>query len=157
MGSTDHTIKVKAARQTIAVKMRTVCAALVMAASACAENMVQQQQQYYPAQRSDIVDAGDWVSVPTNYNPAQPHTARNPFELGIHQGAGVDTLPIIKWGVGAVLIMLIVSTVLSLGKKVWPRMSELMVTEKGRSLEQVSSLAQYAFEAFEKYQALNEN
>merc|ERR1712086_320443 len=147
MGSSDHTIKVKAARQTIAVKMRTVCAALVMAASTWAENMVQQQQQYYPAQRSDIVDAGEWVSVPTNYNPAQPHTARNPFELGIHQGAGVDTLPII----------IIVSTVLSLGKKVWPRMSELMVTEKGRSLEQVSSLAQYAFEAFEKYQALNEN
>ena len=46
--------------------------------------------------------------------------------------------------------MLIVSTVLSLSKKVWPRISELMVTEEGRSLEQMSSLAQYAFDAFKK-------
>ena len=78
------------------------------------------------------------------------------FRLGINAGIGVDTLPIIKWGVGAVIIMLVVSTVLSLGKKIWPRISELMVTEEGRSLEQMSSLAQYAFEAIEKYQALNE-
>jgi len=55
--------------------------------------------------------------------------------------------------------MLIVSTALSIGKKFWPVLSRFIPEEEldaGRSLEQMSSLAQYAFEAFEKYQALND-
>ena len=65
--------------------MKTVCAALVMAASAYAENMVQHQQQYaYPEQRSDdntVVESGDWYAVPAGQNPYQTQQpARNPFE-----------------------------------------------------------------------------
>ena len=53
--------------------------------------------------------------------------------------------------------MLIVSTAISVGTKVWPRISDMInVAEEARSMEHMSSLAQYAFEAFEKYQALND-
>ena len=68
--------------------MKTICAAIVMAASAYADTVVQHQQQHQPhytyaEQRSDdtILDAGEWVTVPHNYNPYQPQpAAKNPFE-----------------------------------------------------------------------------
>ena len=63
----------------------------------------------------------------------------------------------LRWGLGAVVIMLIVSTVVSIAQKVWPKVKELgMMAEQARSLDQVTSLAQTAWEAFEKYQALND-
>ena len=55
--------------------------------------------------------------------------------------------------------MLIVSTAISIGQKVWPNIKDIINSNaEGRSLDDMSmtSLAQYAFEAFEKYQALNE-
>ena len=58
-----------------------------------------------------------------------------------------------------IIIMLIVSTAISVGQKLWPSIKDLINSNaEGRSLDDVSmtSLAQYAFEAFEKYQALNE-
>ena len=66
---------------------------------------------------------------------------------------------ILTWGLGAVILMLIISNGLSISKKILPVLSRFIPEEDldaGRSLEQVSSLAQHAFEAFEKYQALNE-
>ena len=46
--------------------------------------------------------------------------------------------------------MLIVSTALSIGHKLYPSIAEFMATNaEGRSLDEMSSLAQYAFEAFE--------
>ena len=52
---------------------------------------------------------------------------------------------------------MIVSTALSIGHKLWPSIAEFMATNaEGRSLDEMSSLAQYAFEAFEKYQTLND-
>jgi len=167
--------------------MKTFCAAVVMAASAFAENIApqvnqqfvqqHQEQQYNTGadQRQDgnVVSAGEWINVgdnqwanapqnewanvPDQWGYAQPSPARNPWEFGFNGGLGIDTQPIIKWGLGAVLIMLIVSTAISVGTKVWPRISDMInVAEEARSLEQVSSLAQYAFQAFEKYQALND-
>ena len=57
--------------------------------------------------------------------------------------------------------MLIVSTALSLGSKLLPQIGELIAgNAEGRSLgsiNDVSTLAQYAYEALEKYQALNEH
>ena len=53
--------------------------------------------------------------------------------------------------------MLIISTAFSLGQKLYPNIAELVASNaEGRSLEEMSSLAQYAFEAFEKYQTLND-
>ena len=148
-----------------------------MAASAFAENIeVEVSQQFaqpqysYVDQRSeqwdspDIVSAGQWVTVGDNSDPwgpaQQASPARNPFGVDINAGFGLDTKPILKWGLGAVLLMLIVSTALSVGKKVWPMISKMIPAAGAmggaRSLEEMSSLAQTAFEAFEKYQALNE-
>ena len=55
--------------------------------------------------------------------------------------------------------MLIVSTVISLGQKILPTILDNLPPREdgGRSLEDLSSLAQHAFDAFEKYQRLNEN
>ena len=62
-----------------------------------------------------------------------------------------------RFGLGAIIIMLIVSTALSIGIKLYPNIVEFVTTNaEGRSLDEMSSLAQYAFEAFEKYQSLNE-
>ena len=53
--------------------------------------------------------------------------------------------------------MLIVSTALSIGLKLYPNIMEIVASSaEGRSLDEMSSLAQYAFEAFEKYQSLND-
>ena len=80
------------------------------------------------------------------------------FRVAVQGGFGLDTAPILRWGLGAIIIMLIVSTAISLGKKFLPLISKLIPEEEldtARSLEQMTSLAQYAYEAFEKYQALN--
>ena len=70
---------------------------------------------------------------------------------------GFEANSALRFGLGAIIIMLIVSTILSIGQKLYPSIAEFMATNaQGRSLEEVSSLAQYAFEAFEKYQSLNE-
>ena len=62
-----------------------------------------------------------------------------------------------RFGLGAIIIMLIVSTALSIGIKLYPNIVEFVNTNaQGRSLDEMSSLAQYAFEAFEKYSTLNE-
>ena len=79
------------------------------------------------------------------------------FSVGIQGGAQADVLPLVKWGLGAVILMLIVSTILSLGKKLWPRMADLPVIEEARSLGEMSTLAKFAFEAFDKFQELNNN
>ena len=73
-------------------------------------------------------------------------------------GLGLGATPFLRWGLGAVILMLIVSTVFSLGKKLLPTILDNLPREAGgRSLEDLSSLAQHAFDAFEKYQLLNEN
>jgi len=151
--------------------MKIFCAAVLMAASAFAENIApqypeniaprvsqqfvqyqhQQPQYHYAEQRQDVINAGPWRVVPQN----QPPPPVNP--IGFRAGFGLDAYPALKWGLAAVLIMLIVSTVLSVGKKIWPKISDMInVAEEARSMEHMSSLAQYAFEAFEKYQALND-
>ena len=62
-----------------------------------------------------------------------------------------------RFGLGAIIIMLIVSTALSIGLKLYPNIMEIVASSaEGRSLDEMSSLAQYAFEAFEKYSTLNE-
>merc|ERR1712038_302759 len=126
--------------------MKTVCISLLMAGTAFAQTVQQ---------------TGPWVRVPNDYNPNQPPAyqtqQRNPFDVGIQGGAQADILPLIKWGVGAVIIMLILSTTLSLGKKLWPRMMDLPVIEEARSLGEMSTLAKFAFEAFDKFQELNNN
>ena len=75
----------------------------------------------------------------------------------VNSGVGLSGTPVLRWGLGAIIIMLIVSTTISLGQKLWPKAQELIdnAQGEGRSLD-MSSLAQYAYEAFEKYQALNE-
>ena len=69
---------------------------------------------------------------------------------------GLSGTPLLRWGLGAVVIMLVISTALSLAQKLVPRMGELVTMDmpEGRSLD-VSSLAQYVFQALERYQALN--
>ena len=53
------------------------------------------------------------------------------------------------------IIMLVVSVLLSISSKFFPDIARLTVTEEARSLEEMSSLAKFAFEAFEKFQAMN--
>ena len=69
---------------------------------------------------------------------------------------GLSGTPLLRWGLGAVVIMLVISTALSLAQKLVPRMGDLVTMDmpEGRSLD-VSSLAQYVFQALERYQALN--
>ena len=77
----------------------------------------------------------------------------------VNAGLGLDSNSLLRWGLGAIIIMLIVSTAISIGQKVWPNIKDIINSNaEGRSLDDMSmtSLAQYAFEAFEKYQALNE-
>ena len=79
------------------------------------------------------------------------------FSASAQAGLGFEANSALRFGLGAIIIMLIVSTILSIGQKLYPSIAEFMATNaQGRSLEEVSSLAQYAFEAFEKYQSLNE-
>ena len=62
-----------------------------------------------------------------------------------------------RFGLGAIIIMLIVSTALSIGLKLYPNIMEIVASSaEGRSLDEMSSLAKYAYEAFEKYQSLND-
>ena len=89
-------------------------------------------------------------------------------ELSIHSlcrridgGLGLSASPVLRWGLGAIIIMLIVSTAISLGKNLLPTILEAVNggAAEGRSLalNDFSSLAQHAFDAIEKYQLLNEN
>ena len=89
------------------------------------------------------------------------------FHLFLHcrtvrdTGLGLGATPFLRWGLGAVILMLIASTVFSLGHKLLPAILDNLPREAGgrslESLEDLSSLAQHAFDAFEKYQLLNEN
>ena len=73
-------------------------------------------------------------------------------------GLGLEATPFLRWGLGAVILMLIATTVFSLGQKLLPTILDNLPREAGgRSIEDLSSLAQHAFDAFEKYQLLNEN
>ena len=81
------------------------------------------------------------------------------FSASAQAGLGFEANSALRFGLGAIIIMLIVSTAISVGQKLWPSIKDLIDSNaEGRSLDDVSmtSLAQYAFEAFEKYQALNE-
>ena len=72
--------------------------------------------------------------------------------------AGLDANNALRFGLGAIIIMLIVSTALSIGLKLYPNIMEFVATNaQGRSLDEMSSLAQYVYEAFEKYSTLNES
>jgi len=147
--------------------MKTICATILLAGSVLGQNVAGPQYQYQDQRTEqwsepDIVSSGEWVTVGDSSDPfgaAQQPPARNPFGLDIQAGLGLDTKPILRYGLGAVILMLIVSTAISVGQKFWPLISKLIPAtemDSARSLEQMSSLAQYAFEAFEKYQALNE-
>jgi len=147
--------------------MKTICATILLAGSVLGQNVAGPQYQYQDQRTEqwsepDIVSSGEWVTVGDSSDPfgaAQQPPARNPFGLDIQGGLGLDTKPILRYGLGAVILMLIVSTAISVGQKFWPLISKLIPAtemDSARSLEQMSSLAQYAFEAFEKYQALNE-
>merc|ERR1712129_596533 len=141
MGDSNNLLSRQQTNRNNKGKMKTFCAAVVMAASAFAENIApqvnqqfvqqHQEQQYNTGadQRQDgnVVSAGEWINVGGNqWAYAQPSPARNPWEFGFNGGLGIDTQPIIKWGLGAVLIMLIVSTAISVGTKVWPRISDMI-------------------------------
>merc|ERR1712204_164611 len=139
--------------------MKTICATILLAGSVLGQNVAGPQYQYKDQRTEqwsepDIVSSGEWVTVGDSSDPfgaAQQPPARNPF--------GLDIKPILRYGLGAVILMLIVSTAISVGQKFWPLISKLIPAtemDSARSLEQMSSLAQYAFGAFEKYQALNE-
>jgi len=145
--------------------MRTCWAVVLLLAPIFGQTVNQPNYEYQDQQwgEGEVVEKGPWVVVGDTNNPwgaQQPPPQRNnPFGIGINAGLGFDTRPLLTYGLGAVILMLIVSTALSIGKKFWPVLSRFIPEEEldaGRSLEQMSSLAQYAFEAFEKYQALND-
>ena len=78
-------------------------------------------------------------------------------DCSTESAVGFDASSALRFGLGAIIIMLIISTAFSLGQKLYPNIAELVASNaEGRSLEEMSSLAQYAFEAFEKYQTLND-
>ena len=83
-------------------------------------------------------------------------TTSSPDRTRTTDSLGLSGTPLLRWGLGAVVIMLVISTALSLAQKLVPRMGELVTMDmpEGRSLD-VSSLAQYVFQALERYQALN--
>ena len=93
-------------------------------------------------------------------NIPHPHdltlTSFSPDRTRTTDSLGLSGTPLLRWGLGAVVIMLVISTALSLAQKLVPRMGELVTMDmpEGRSLD-VSSLAQYVFQALERYQALN--
>ena len=66
-------------------------------------------------------------------------------------------MPFIKWGVGAVIIMLVISTIISFSKKFLPSLARASIVEEARSLGDMSTIAKFAFEAFDKFQELNNN
>merc|ERR1711982_148612 len=127
------------------LKMRSMSVSLLLAGTALSQ---------------EVQQTGPWVRVPNNYNPSiQPYPTptqqRNPFEIGIQGGAEVDTLPFIKWGLGAVIIMLVIST--SISMKFLPSLARASIVEEARSLGDMSTIAKFAFEAFDKFQELNNN
>ena len=83
-------------------------------------------------------------------------TSFSPDRTRTTDSLGLSGTPLLRWGLGAVVIMLVISTALSLAQKLVPRMGALVTMDmpEGRSLD-VSSLAQYVFQALERYQALN--
>merc|ERR1711963_132930 len=112
-----------------------------------------------------VVSSGPWVTVPNGYQPDNNYRANNPFGgnspfgIGASAGFGIDTQSVITWGLGAVIVMLLISTGVQivskvLGLNVRSILDEVTAAE-GRSLETVSNIAQFAFEALEKYEQLN--
>ena len=111
-----------------------------------------------PLGPGNVISVGEWVTVRDN--------TQGPWVDPITEddsGLGLAVRPLLRWGLGSIIIMLIISTALSLGQKLLPNIVHGLVALQqnaatGRSLDtlDMSSLAQYAFEAFEKYATMNE-
>jgi len=98
---------------------------------------------------------GPWVTVPQA--PYQPH-GRDPYGIGVSAGLGFDTQSLVTWGLGAVILLLIISTAIQLVGRLLPSFKSLVEEAgSGRSMETVSSLAQFALEAMQKYEEMNED
>lgn len=111
-----------------------------------------------PLGPGNVISVGEWVTVRDNTQGpwVDPVTE-------VDSGLGLAVRPLLRWGLGSIIIMLIISTALSLGQKLLPNIVHgLMALQQnaatGRSLDNLdmTSLAQYAFEAFEKYATMNE-
>merc|ERR1712012_674698 len=95
---------------------------------------------------------GPWLTVPNGRGV-------DPYGFGLSGGFGFDTQSLVTWGLGAVIFLLIISTVMQVFRRLLPSVKSPAdeVSEEGgaRSLETMGNLAQFALEAMDKYEKLN--
>ena len=110
-----------------------------------------------PGSLSGTLAGGRTRTCKLSFRETEQQSYFSYFSAAAEAGLGFEANSALRFGLGAIIIMLIVSTALSIGHKLYPSIAEFMATNaEGRSLDEMSSLAQYAFEAFEKYQTLND-
>ena len=77
---------------------------------------------FFPGEPNDVygpgvpIATGPWVTVPAGYQPDN----RDPFGLSVSGGLGFDTQSLVTWGLGAVIMLLLVSTVVQLIQRLLP-------------------------------------
>ena len=129
---------------------------LLMSASSDKSTASYPAASVQPVASGDVISVGEWITVRDN----SQQDVFNPVE---EVSSGLSARPLLRWGLGAIIIMLIVSTALSIGQKLFPSIIGFVnglkeESAEGRSLSDIdmSTMAQFAFQAFEKYATMNE-